>query len=1083
MKLTQNVGMRAAKALLFGLLAMTFAWIALAQGVSTTTVQGTVYLANGQPGSGTLQVSWPAFTTSNGLAVTAGRLAATIGVDGFVAINLTPNLGATPAGLFYTAVYHLSDGTTSTEYWVVPAAAQATIASVRTQVMPAAQALQAVNKAYVDQAVASITQSGLASSGGTLTGPLYLSGDPTQALEAADKQYVDGTFAQALPLAGGTLAGPLNAPSVTASVNAQINVMASPYNAKGDCSTDDSTAINAALTAAGVYASSIGAIVYLPTPPGACYLINSQLVIPGNVIMEGAGGSQTVIKAGSSFPANTPMVRLGVGTENNVSSTRAEHLKINCNNTTGCTGLYSNNANENAGAIDVTVMYAPQYGFWIDGTQTGNPGNPTPGHWILRDSGTCCGADVAAVYAADSGVGRIENATFNNAGGVRGIVGFTDNYNSPTMLELLGVHIEGGGLTDNVYLYGSVVSASSLTVLYEEDTGSATNAIHIGTNVSRVSVTSLDTNGTNLIQNDNSGTTIVLSSTNGLLPFYYYKTGGTGVAFDEAWRDNTGLRLNGHGLSLVSTTGNQVPIVTQAGSAGSWKYGAGVSGNDDAVSFYSNTYGPSHSYRNVFSLKSDGSATVDGNFANANGTLIPSVASGYTGSGGVVLSANPTLAGATFSSALYLNGQNLFGNADNKTRLGGSAGGEWDLNYSTGGTGNWNHFCGGTSTCFSINGSTGAITTPSISGMTTPLSTAQGGTGAGSTLTGYVYANGSSAHTASTTIPWTALSGAPAMPAGTIVGTTDTQTLTNKTVDGVAPATLAYMDATSSVQTQLNAKAPLASPALTGTPTAPTQAITTNNTDIATTAAVTTALSSYAPLAAPTFTGATMTLNNSGSGNATITAQGYSIAAFSLEAGTKVYGQMALDSSGDTLIGDPYAGVTYLTFNQSNDSANFGYAVNATGIITGGNDTTRVTSTTIATTSFTTTGLVLPTVPVSTTKNGRCVVLWQMSSTSYTATFGFGMSNAPTGLWGGSEVNYAAANTASWLAFSQTATAATAISTAATAGVVSTTYKATIDFTLQTGSSNAVALTLYGEVSNTSGTLTIMPGSACYWLP
>ena len=40
----------------------------------------------------------------------------------------------------------------------------------------------------------------------------------------------------------------------------------------------------------------------------------------------------------------------------------------------------------------------------------------------------------------------------------------------------------------------------------------------------------------------------------------------------------------------------------------------------------------------------------------------------------------------------------------------------------------------------------------------------------------------------------------------TIEGTTDTQTLTNKTVDGVTPATMAFVDATSSIQTQLNSK-------------------------------------------------------------------------------------------------------------------------------------------------------------------------------------------------------------------------------------------------------------------------------------
>jgi hypothetical protein len=43
-------------------------------------------------------------------------------------------------------------------------------------------------------------------------------------------------------------------------------------------------------------------------------------------------------------------------------------------------------------------------------------------------------------------------------------------------------------------------------------------------------------------------------------------------------------------------------------------------------------------------------------------------------------------------------------------------------------------------------------------------------------------------------------------PSGAIVGDTDTQALTNKTVDGVTPTTFGYLDPTSSVQTQLNAK-------------------------------------------------------------------------------------------------------------------------------------------------------------------------------------------------------------------------------------------------------------------------------------
>src|SRR5579871_2311087 len=124
MKLTQDVLCRAGLWIGMCLATMTFGSLARAAAVSTTTVQGTIYLANGAPGSGTLQLSWPAFTTADNLAVTAGRTTVTIGSDGFVSVNLAPNLGASPAGLFYTAVYHLSDGTTSTEYWVVPAAAQ-----------------------------------------------------------------------------------------------------------------------------------------------------------------------------------------------------------------------------------------------------------------------------------------------------------------------------------------------------------------------------------------------------------------------------------------------------------------------------------------------------------------------------------------------------------------------------------------------------------------------------------------------------------------------------------------------------------------------------------------------------------------------------------------------------------------------------------------------------------------------------------------------------------------------------------------------------------------------------------------------
>ena len=90
---------------------------------ATTSIVDTVYRADGTPASGTLIVSWPAFTTSANAAVGAGTNTITIGPNGGISLNLVANAGALPGGSYYTAVYHLSDGTVNKEYWVVPVAA------------------------------------------------------------------------------------------------------------------------------------------------------------------------------------------------------------------------------------------------------------------------------------------------------------------------------------------------------------------------------------------------------------------------------------------------------------------------------------------------------------------------------------------------------------------------------------------------------------------------------------------------------------------------------------------------------------------------------------------------------------------------------------------------------------------------------------------------------------------------------------------------------------------------------------------------------------------------------------------------
>jgi hypothetical protein len=183
-----------------------------------------------------------------------------------------------PAGLFYTAVYDMSDGSTNTEYWVVPAASSASIGQVRSQVLPAAQAVQAVSKAYVDEAIAALAGSLLTASGGTLTGPLYLSGDPTQPLQAADKHYVDTTFNLEVPTAGGNMTGPLQAPA--------INGVESPLAGTSQ------TTLQAAINAAG----TTGAMEIPPTYTGTDTFTNTNGLYVADLRARGAEQYERSVK-------------------------------------------------------------------------------------------------------------------------------------------------------------------------------------------------------------------------------------------------------------------------------------------------------------------------------------------------------------------------------------------------------------------------------------------------------------------------------------------------------------------------------------------------------------------------------------------------------------------------------------------------------------------------------------------------------------------------------------------------------------------------------------------------------------------
>jgi hypothetical protein len=301
MRVRELVGKLLGAVLGVAVMSLAATGVVRAQGVvTTTTVQGTVYQANGSPAQGTLLISWPAFATAGGQAVAAGELTVAVGADGFATVNLTPNQGAQPQGTYYTVVYHLAGQSVSTEYWTVPATGSATIASVRATVEPAMVAVQAASKAYVNSLIAGIAPTAgsfLSLAGGEMTGTLTLAGAPLGAQDAANKGYVDARVATALPLGGGDVTGTLQVANTEAKLP-RVDVRNPDFAGGADPDGQrDSTAAFQAAIAFSLANASAGLtnypVIYVPE---GHYLINGTLRITNGMRIEGDGRSSTYLQ-------------------------------------------------------------------------------------------------------------------------------------------------------------------------------------------------------------------------------------------------------------------------------------------------------------------------------------------------------------------------------------------------------------------------------------------------------------------------------------------------------------------------------------------------------------------------------------------------------------------------------------------------------------------------------------------------------------------------------------------------------------------------------------------------------------------
>jgi hypothetical protein len=298
-------GLRRGITLVVVMLAMLTGWTELARAqVATTTVQDTVYRADGTPASGTVLISWSAFTTAAGSSVAAGTTSVNLGPGGALTVALAPNAGATPMGTYYTAVFHLNDGTTTTEYWVLPVTpaggAAAKLAAIQNQVLPTSVAMQTVSKTYVDTAIAN-AQAGLPTvsstyvlkTGDTMSGPLVLPGDPVSPNQAADKNYVDGSIAA---VAGGVGGAVRTLPAGTQDVSQPTGTQLSVNLLNGD--------VYASQYAAGLGNNAIANALASPDCASGCQLkveptytgtdgVSGQNIPAGVTVTDLRGGSSS----------------------------------------------------------------------------------------------------------------------------------------------------------------------------------------------------------------------------------------------------------------------------------------------------------------------------------------------------------------------------------------------------------------------------------------------------------------------------------------------------------------------------------------------------------------------------------------------------------------------------------------------------------------------------------------------------------------------------------------------------------------------------------------------------------------------
>lgn len=205
---------------------------------------------------------------------------------------------------------------------------------------------------------------------------------------------------------------------------AWYNVKSAAYGAKGDGATDDTAAIQAALTAAG--ASAIGGIVYFPT---GTYLVSSDLIVPSSTTLIGDGFDSCLRrKPGPNY--------CNIITLTSVSNVRITQLQLD-----GFKNELISSSNGTSYATAISFAYYKLAGVYITGTAVS----------------PCTGVVIDHCWIHDSFYGNIQPDAVN------GLI-LDSNYlylgRDNQVNCRVQVHNAGGGTCTNMTIVNNVVTGT-----------------------------------------------------------------------------------------------------------------------------------------------------------------------------------------------------------------------------------------------------------------------------------------------------------------------------------------------------------------------------------------------------------------------------------------------------------------------------------------------------------------------------------------------------------------------------------------------------------------------------------------------